>query len=614
MKKIVLGITIVMLIITQLTTLTALDTTPTGKNLFNPAKFYLDYDASQIMTVIGIEVLSNQTYTLSVPSQQILGQTRIFVYEDETTYIDEPTNIQNVCVPESYHHICTFTTGSETTHIDIVLTGLDVLTYIDYYGFLDFQLELGSSRTPYEPYVGEIQDADPPVFQGHGTLYTSYETLLTLDQIINNYITAYDEMDGDVTDRIIVKSDTYSGNETIVGTYTVLLEVSDYSLNTASFELIIVVKDEIAPVITGPNTFAVNVNTIIGIDTIITQHFTFKDGYDGVITSYTIVEDHYTLNTHLIGTYRVSFEVIDSSNNHASHHVDITVYDDEAPIITGPETLTLYLSDYPILEEILALYNVTDNYTAQTLLDIIIKTSNLPVNLDRIGTYSLILSATDESANEGLKEVLITIIDDIPPVISGINYYEIPYYNHLDLGVIIAGLIVSDNHDDLTHEDLEIIENTYQDFSDKLGTYRITFRVSDSNQSAFFNVYIRVFDDIAPTFNFHERILIESGSTLSSQDLSHLIQTNQQIQAFNPIAYEVLDEGYLNQNLQTGVYELRIKLTNVDNETIIHPFYIEVLPRIEPALSPQVIIKWISYGLLGFSMTIIGVLIIRRRF
>jgi len=128
--------------------------------------------------------------------------------------------------------------------------------------------------------------------------------------------TASDNIDGDITNSIVVAGDAV--NTTVAGTYIVTYDVSDAAGNpatqvTRTVTVIASTLDTSAPVITllGANSL----NLTVG-DTYTDPGATALDNIDGNITS-SIVVGGDTVNTAVAGTYVVTYDVSDAAENSA---------------------------------------------------------------------------------------------------------------------------------------------------------------------------------------------------------------------------------------------------------------------------------------------------------
>lgn len=549
----------------------AMETTPAGKNELNPAYFTADYTAEKVHTHANHPIEPGTTYTLSVPTD-FAGHIELILGGSKK--IDQSARTEgNGCrIVNSTITACTFESSSNDS-FSLSFSGSHAVQWYDHYGFHDYQLEKGSHYTGYEAY--EARSETPPVFSGSGTIILSYEDNLPISTIIGENITAEDEIDGDLSDEIVITSDGYTGNETKVGNYDVRLEVSDSSGNTAYFDLEIIIRDEIPPVIIGIDHYETNVDAPDALAAIIDANFTFHDDHDGPIETYTILEDDYSMNKDVLGAHQVIIGIEDSSGNKSQHAFDILIYDDVPPIITGENDKTLYLSDPFTLDALLATYSVSDNHTPSSAMVIEIESNNAPENLDRTGTYTIVLKAYDESGNKGTKTVSLSIKDDIAPVLSGTVHHEISYTEPFDTAAFIKTLDVDDNHDPLTHEDVVLETSDY--VSDVPGHYQKTFAVSDeSGNKTTFTIQISVIDDVPPYFILSDAIIVQLGTTLNKSDVFNHLLKDDVIRDFGPIAMVVLSDTYTENKDRTGTYEYVVELSNGSGETLTRTALVEV--------------------------------------
>jgi uncharacterized protein YxjI len=122
--------------------------------------------------------------------------------------------------------------------------------------------------------------------------------------------TALDNYDGNLTSSIVV---TGSVNTAVVGTYTLSYNVSDSSGNTAvTITRTVNVVDTTLPVITllGNTPVTIQVGS-----TYTDAGATALDNYDGNLTSSIVVTG--SVNTAVVGTYTLSYNVSDTSGNTA---------------------------------------------------------------------------------------------------------------------------------------------------------------------------------------------------------------------------------------------------------------------------------------------------------
>ena len=123
--------------------------------------------------------------------------------------------------------------------------------------------------------------------------------------------TALDNVDGDITGFIVTVNPV---NTAVLGTYTVTYDVSDAAANSAiQVTRTVNVVDTTPPVITLSGDTPVNV--VVG-STYTDAGATAEDNYDGDITGSIVTVN--PVNTAVLGTYIVTYNVADSSGNAAT--------------------------------------------------------------------------------------------------------------------------------------------------------------------------------------------------------------------------------------------------------------------------------------------------------
>ena len=137
------------------------------------------------------------------------------------------------------------------------------------------------------------------------------------------------------------------------------------------------------------------------------------DDIDGNITSEVVVLG--SVDVTMLGTYTITYNVSDSSNNSAIQKVrTIHVVDTIPPVIIAPDDMTfeaigilttLTSADYGIA-------SVTDNFDSNPVI-----TNNAPLSFP-LGDTIIIWTATDDSNNSSTDTQIITIQDTTRPILS----------------------------------------------------------------------------------------------------------------------------------------------------------------------------------------------------
>ena len=178
------------------------------------------------------------------------------------------------------------------------------------------------------------QDTTPPVIYLNGDAFVDVELRTTYTDA---GATAYDQEDGYITNQIVV---TGSVNTNIIGTYVLTYNVQDNAGNFAApvTRTVSVIPapiiDTNAPVITLSGNDPENVE--LGTNYIDAGAIAY-DQEDGYITNQIVVTG--SVNTNIIGTYVLTYNVQDNAGNSASPVTrTVNVFD---PTETIPPTITV---------------------------------------------------------------------------------------------------------------------------------------------------------------------------------------------------------------------------------------------------------------------------------
>ena len=581
---------------------------PGGKNYIDTNNLVIGENT--LSTVNEFLVKENTVYTFSMPGYDMIsGDLYIEIWGNEL-YFDDYVEYNPDCVMELQETWCTFETVVGESYLNIVVRSNDIENFIYYYGLNAFQLEEGNEYTYYEEYIPPAEDTTEPSFSGIGAYIKSYSNYESISSIINNHIVVVDEVDGDITSNIVIISDLYTGNEQIVGEYLVELSASDSSGNTAYFSLSILVKDEINPIITGPTNIDISISEITNISEIITDHFTVSDDYGLATTN--ILVDNYTANSHLLGTYLVEIEAVDESLNSISLEFNVSLVDIDSPIITSLLSIDSYLSNPLDLTDVLDTLVFSDNYDDMSNPIINVISNQFNGNESIPGAYIINFEVSDGQGNTLNEDMVVTVIDDVAPAISGPITYQGSYEEELLASDFLNMLNVSDNSDSLSLNDMYIIEDTYSNRSSITGDYLITFGVIDSNNNEItHSISITLFDDIAPIIYIDNYIVtVDMESTFTTDDaLTLLINSNELTEG----SYSVkkLFDGYSGNELNEGTYVYLLEFTNNSGESFQKEFLVKVIDNDDSFIDEDLFIRNII--LYSFSIAFFGYVVYKNK-
>ena len=228
-----------------------------------------------------------------------------------------------------------------------------------------------------------IEDKTPATL----TLFSNPYTLLLNTVFTDPGFTAIDLVDGDISGSVVITGDTVDSSKT--DTYTMIYTSTDSNTNLATDNRIVNVVDTESPVINMIGSSPIDVEAG---STYTDEGATALDNYDGDISN--LIVSLNTVNTGILGSYTVTYDVTDSSGNPAATVTRIVnVVDTTAPtIIVDPITINLIVGDFYIDAGFSASDIVDGDLTSSITIVGTVDTLT-------IGTYTITYNVTDAAGN-----------------------------------------------------------------------------------------------------------------------------------------------------------------------------------------------------------------------
>ena len=236
-------------------------------------------------------------------------------------------------------------------------------------------------------------DAEGMVVLDPALLVTSLEDNCSNDITLTSDITTFDCSQQGVHTVMLTATDT-AGNETVV-----------------SVELTVV--DDMAPTVTvTPATLILDSDGLALLDTLDVVTDT-TDNCDGDIT---VDLNMTTFSCNDLGDNEVMVTATDAAGNETTTTIMVTVVDNEAPSVTViPTTLILDSDGLAILDTLDVVTDTTDNCVDGVTVSLDITN----FTCDNLGDNEVMVTATDAAGNETIAAVMVTVVDNEIPVITG---------------------------------------------------------------------------------------------------------------------------------------------------------------------------------------------------
>ena len=353
---------------------------------------------------------------------------------------------------------------------------------------VQYSITDSSGNTTIANRTVEIIDTTPPQLSLNGNSIISIEVGTTYNELGASATDNYDD-NSTITSTISISG---SVNTATLGSYSVSYDVTDSSGNSASTLIrTINVVDTTIPVLSLLGSSPVNIE-LNGAYT--DDGATATDNYDDNATLTAQINLSGTVDNTVVGSYTLTYNVSDSSNNQATPISRVVnVEDNIKPVITllGDSTISIEVGTNFTDPGVVA----TDNYDNDSSVTGLISVSG-SVDTSNLGTYLLTYSVSDSSGNAADSvERTVQIVDTTSPIISLNGNSSI---NHTYQTTFVdPGATATDNHDN-NLSSLIVVSGSVNENS--LGTYNLLYDVNDSSGNAAVTVIrqVTVLDDLPP--------------------------------------------------------------------------------------------------------------------
>lgn len=231
----------------------------------------------------------------------------------------------------------------------------------------------------------DTEDTTPPVVSLNGD---DSITLQVGSPFTDPGATAVDDVDGDLTDQIVVEG---AVDTAVAGEYTLTYRATDAAGNTGEASRLVTVVEDAPPVVTliGEALVTVQLGSVF-----IDPGATASDEVDGDLTDQIVVEG--AVDTSMVGDYTLTYRVTDSAGNTGEASRVVTVVEDAPPVVTliGENPISVQRGGTFVDPGATASDELDGDLTNQIVVTGAVDTSIL-------GPYTLTYSVTDSGGNVG---------------------------------------------------------------------------------------------------------------------------------------------------------------------------------------------------------------------
>ena len=288
--------------------------------------------------------------------------------------------------------------------------------------------DVSGNRTE-RTFTYNIIDKNKPILSTASKIEIEYGSL---NVSLSDFVTAYDEEDGDLTNAI-----SFSGFDPYkIGSQKVTFSVEDSSGNKDEVVKEISVVDLKAPTLeltTYSDTYYIEDIDTLNLNSYISKVY---DNVDELSFDDVIIETGDL--SKAIGNYQIAYTLFDKAKNYTKRYLSIQIRYKSAPVIEASD-FTIEVGDSIDWSKYVSVYslydqNVSTNYSIDSKV----------LDPTQIGTYEVIIEAMDYAGNETTKSIMVTVKNDNSSATKDdvSNIYNFIYNNKIIIIIIIVAIFV----------------------------------------------------------------------------------------------------------------------------------------------------------------------------
>lgn len=222
-------------------------------------------------------------------------------------------------------------------------------------------------------------------------------------------VTATDVEDGNLTSKIVVESSNIQIN--VPGVYKVTYKVEDDSFYAVTKTINVTVSGSDSAVIKAADKEVSQYVTFDPLQYVTANDFTGED----LTSAITVYANN--VDTTKLGTYQVTYRVINSIGKITDKTINVYVMENKKPVINATDKTVTVNTIFNPLSQVSASDFEDGNITSQIQV-----TNN--VNMAKAGVYSVIYSVTDKAGQTVSKTIKVTVEDKVYTVKTGDFYFN----------------------------------------------------------------------------------------------------------------------------------------------------------------------------------------------
>lgn len=285
------------------------------------------------------------------------------------------------------------------------------------------------------------------------------------------------------------------------------------------------------------------------------------------------IEDLFMPTSHLLPNYEIilyegtyndfpGYEPYLSQDDQTTYYGNMNINYDNLP---SSETIKTYITATNPLGQSVLVNVINDTYTPS---------QKLP------GTYTMEFEAVYNLISKRYL-LSISVKDLTPPNIYVNQPLQIQLSNKVDINTLLSYIIVNDNVDNLTYQNLNVIHDAYTQAT-TTGTYQITVEAIDTSANKKTETFdVQLIDTTNPIIKGPSQLYLYIGDpVMTAENILSYYQFTDDVKV-NPTSISVIYDNYM-QTQNPGVYQLTIEVADLSSNKTTKDIYIHVIDNRGP--------------------------------
>ncbi len=318
-----------------------------------------------------------------------------------------------------------------------------------------------------------------------------------------------------------------------------------------------------------------------------------EGGYEGFYFSFTTTSETNYISISFDNEYNY-FETngmtgiqLEEGNQFTSYEVYIegALIDTSAPYFQNAGTVISYY-DSPItvsgIQSALVAYDAIDGDVTNNISVI---SDNYTVNMEVLGSYSVVFEVIDSSSNSSQISVTVEVVDVLKPVFSDIDTILAVYPNSYTTQNILDVLSASDNYDGDITSNIVMVGDNYTASTNIIGDYQMIFSVTDSSGNT--ETYIQdieVVDNEGPIISGTTSIVIGYDSIITEDEIKLNLSFNDNYDDVEELALLLESDSYSTNHEDLGNYSMVFSVTDSSGNKTNQTININVVDELGPVV------------------------------